>query len=375
MALDKKPPKKEREKAVLFGLIDLYIKTGRPIGSQTLQENGFSYISPATIRNYFAKWEKNGFLSQQHSSGGRVPTTQAFREYVNLVLQKPKKAKKEIEKIAEELKGYDKQIITLLEKSAEKLSEITGGAVFFLTPYFDQDFIQNIKLFALDKEKILVLLITDFGEIKTEMLYTSQNFCPGDLRYIEQFLLWKIGRGPLEKKNATLNKTAQRFYAELMLRQISSYSKKEPLYKTGLSKLIQYAEFNDPFQLTKMLALFEDQSQMEAILKESLKINRLSCWIAEELNMFGQDLPQICIAADTYKIGQTPVGAVAVLLPKRTRYSHLFGILTAFTEKLTKMLSSRVAKLKIPFTPGHLKKSVFEERSILLENKSKTKSY
>ncbi len=374
MPIEKKIPKQERERAVLLGLVDLYIKTGKPVGSQTLQESGFEYLSPATIRNYFAKWEKMGFLSQQHCSGGRIPTTPAFREYVNFALNNPKSSKKEIADLAKHLKLQNKEVTTLLQKSAEKLSEITGGAVFLLTPYFDQDFIQTIKLFTLTSEKLLVLLLTDFGEIKTEILYVNQKLSEKDLKYIEQFLLWKIGKSSLTTKNEKLNKIAQKFYTEIMLRQVTSYNKKEPLYRTGLSKLLKYREFNDPLQLTKMLSLFEDQSQMVSILKESVKINRLTSWIAEELNIFGHDLADIAVIAHTYKIGHLPVGSVAVLVPKRAAYAQLFGIIEAFSEKLSQLLTLSVSKLKIPFGPGHFSSkasSLKESRSILLENKSK----
>ena len=81
------PPKQKlresREKAVLLGLVELYLLTGKPIGSNTLKENGFGHISSATIRNYFAKLEAQGMLKQQHSSGGRTPTPLAYKFYAN----------------------------------------------------------------------------------------------------------------------------------------------------------------------------------------------------------------------------------------------------------------------------------------------------
>ncbi len=49
----KKPAKDQREKGVLLGLVELYLDTGKPIGSNTLRENGFDYLSSATIRNKF----------------------------------------------------------------------------------------------------------------------------------------------------------------------------------------------------------------------------------------------------------------------------------------------------------------------------------
>ena len=77
----RKPPKDQRERQVLFGLIELYLQMGKPIGSNTLREQGFGALSSATIRNYFMKLEDEGLLRQQHSSGGRIPTSAAYKLY------------------------------------------------------------------------------------------------------------------------------------------------------------------------------------------------------------------------------------------------------------------------------------------------------
>ena len=77
----KKTGKTVRERKVLFGLVEHYIKTGKPVGSHALKEAGFEELSSATIRNYFANLEEEGFLNQQHSSGGRIPTNRAYRLY------------------------------------------------------------------------------------------------------------------------------------------------------------------------------------------------------------------------------------------------------------------------------------------------------
>jgi len=77
----KQKQKTAKEQAVLLGLVELYLLTGKPIGSNTLRDSGFHDISSATIRNYFTKLEAKGLLHQQHSSGGRVPTSTAYKLY------------------------------------------------------------------------------------------------------------------------------------------------------------------------------------------------------------------------------------------------------------------------------------------------------
>src|SRR5580698_5023185 len=86
----KKPAKDQRENLILFGLVDLYLQSGKPIGSNTLKENGFDALSSATIRNYFAKLEEEGFVKQQHSSGGRIPTAAAYKAYAQAHFDQPR---------------------------------------------------------------------------------------------------------------------------------------------------------------------------------------------------------------------------------------------------------------------------------------------
>ena len=99
----KKPAKDERERLVLLGLVELYLETGKPVGSSTLREHGFQNLSSATIRNYFAKLEKGGFLKQQHSSGGRIPTEGAYKLYVETL--KPQIKEKDAEGLRKK-KGF-----------------------------------------------------------------------------------------------------------------------------------------------------------------------------------------------------------------------------------------------------------------------------
>ena len=91
----RKPPKDQRERLVLIGLIELYLETGKPVGSNNLRENGFESLSSATIRNYFSKLEEEGFLKQQHSSGGRIPTSLAYQLYAEAHLKSPQVSEKE----------------------------------------------------------------------------------------------------------------------------------------------------------------------------------------------------------------------------------------------------------------------------------------
>src|SRR3954467_2415141 len=75
----------EREREILTSIVDQYISTGEPVGSRTLARLTSEGLSSATIRNVMADLADAGFLEQPHTSAGRVPTSQAYRYYVEQI--------------------------------------------------------------------------------------------------------------------------------------------------------------------------------------------------------------------------------------------------------------------------------------------------
>lgn len=71
----------ERQKGILFSIIEEYAETASPVGSVTLAK--LFDVSPATIRAEMARLESLGLIAQPHTSAGRVPTDAGYRFYVN----------------------------------------------------------------------------------------------------------------------------------------------------------------------------------------------------------------------------------------------------------------------------------------------------
>lgn len=361
----KKLPKADREQAVLFSLIELYLKTGKPIGSHTIQEHGFDSLSSATIRNYFCKLEEAGFLKQQHTSGGRLPTEKALRHYADACLSHGV-IEKEQEALLERIVTKEtKEVATMLHEAADLLSDLTGCAVFISAPRFDQDFIQDVKLVQLSASKILSVLITDFGLIHTETMYLDHPVDLSFLRTCEEYFFWRISKGekPLFRTEIE-TKTAQRIYNEIMVRHVVGYANfpNEEIIRTGLSKLLVYPEFNDATALANSLSLLEDENVMRSLLRETCKKNHLNSWIGDELCPHIPASSDCAIIAIPYHINHVNAGGVALLGPTRLPYRNLFGLCQLFSEKISQALTESLYKYKISFrTPTNNKQ--------LIENK------
>lgn len=370
---NKRLSKKDKETAILLNLVELYIQTGKPIGSNTLKEDAdVDFVSSATIRNYFSKLEKLGYLKQQHSSGGRIPTSFAFRKYVNHCLEELKIDSNDQKLFVKEL-GECKKVTHFLHRAADLLSELCSGCVFLLSPHFEQDFIQEIKLIKLDENTLLGVLITDFGQIKTETISIEKPLTEAEIKLIEKFLLWRISKAPSPHLSEALAKSAQKIYNEVMLRHVANYSSSNEAegYRSGLSKLLLYPEFQDPSVLANTLALFEDFGKIKTLLDESMKLNKLTCWIGEELLGIETNATECSIIAFPYRINHHPVGALAILLPKRTDYPKVFALAELLSNFVSKNLTKCVYKFKIGFQTEQMAKSKRAANSIMLEDKSK----
>ena len=78
----------ERKVAILRALVRHYIRTGEPVGSEALASVSRLGISSATIRNELAALEEMGYLTQPHTSAGRMPTVRGYRYFVNMLDRK-----------------------------------------------------------------------------------------------------------------------------------------------------------------------------------------------------------------------------------------------------------------------------------------------
>lgn len=350
---EKRRSKKEsREHQALIGLVELYLKTGKPVGSSTLKETGFEDLSSATLRNYFAELETQGYLKQPHTSGGRIPTDKAYRFYADHVIDE-----KSIDSHAEsELrtlrKKETKAVSHYLQTASELFSEVTGLATFLSSVRFDQDFILDVKFLGIDATRILCVLITDFGQVLTEILNTPHKLSAFSLKRLESYFQAKLKK---KKENLVLSSEEQEiastFYNEIMVRYLVHYSNfsDEDLYRTGFSKLLNYPEFNDLPTLSSALSLFENSTEMRKLLNDCIRKNHLCYWVGNDLDAYMNVEAKVAAIAIPYRINHIPVGAVAVLGPTRIPYRHLFGMLHYFSEVVSDTLTKSLYKFKLTF--------------------------
>src|SRR3990167_6751234 len=355
-----------------MSLVELYLKTGKPVGSQTLKDSGLDSLSPATLRNYFAKLEELGFLKQQHSSGGRIPTSLAYKAYAEEACQITELEEKDKKALTQNLLKETREVQLYLQKSAEILSDLSKSAIFLSTPRFDQDLVLDIKILSLDVNRILCVFLSDFGTVQSEVLFLDKKLSSFSIKRIEQFFHWKLTGLDKPTLSEEEEKTAILLYNEAMLRYLVNYShfSSADIIKTGFSKMLNYPDFNDASSLANGLSLFENDYTLKSLLSECCQQKKLTFWIGEDLHDFSPLANSCTVLAIPYYIQQTLVGSIALLCPSRTQYKRLFALLKYTSQILSDSLTKSLYKFKISYRQPKAAQLDFNKQTALLSQQN-----
>lgn len=115
----------DRQKALLRAVIEKYIETAEPIGSETVEKEAKLGVSPATIRNEMVRLTALGYLKQPHTSAGRIPTSTGMKFYVDQLMEEKALSLKDEVAIKEELKEETNRFDKLLKHTARVLADQT----------------------------------------------------------------------------------------------------------------------------------------------------------------------------------------------------------------------------------------------------------
>ena len=144
--------------------VDDYIHTAQPITSGGLNAY-FTDISSATLRNELNALESMGYFRQLHTSGGRVPTDLAYREYVNAILENDKLNYKSIKKVLNSYEDRSISLISTLSTLAKRLSRATNYPAVLVQHGLKNLTIVNIQIIPLIQKDALLLIETNAGII------------------------------------------------------------------------------------------------------------------------------------------------------------------------------------------------------------------
>jgi heat-inducible transcriptional repressor len=116
----------QRQIEILRSIIEEYIETADPVGSETIEKKHNLSASPATIRNEMVKLSEYGYLKKPHSSAGRIPTAMGLKFYVRELMKEKDLSTVEEVALKEKVWDYRERMQRFLKESTRSLAEKTN---------------------------------------------------------------------------------------------------------------------------------------------------------------------------------------------------------------------------------------------------------
>jgi heat-inducible transcriptional repressor len=159
----------ERRLEVLRAIVEDYVATEEPVGSKALVERHGLGVSPATVRNDMAALEDEGYITQPHTSAGRVPTDKGYRLFVDRLTTVKPMSVAERRAISTFLDGAV-DLDDVVSRSVRVLSQLTRQVAMVQYPTLSRSTVRHIELVALAPSRLLVVLILSTGRVEQRVV-------------------------------------------------------------------------------------------------------------------------------------------------------------------------------------------------------------
>ena len=160
----------DRKRKILQLVVDDYISTAQPVSSKSLTEKYLKDISSATVRAELAGLEELGFLTQLHTSSGRVPSIDAYKLYVTELMDKGKLSLKEVGVIKEAFKNRADNLETVVQNAVKVISDLTDYTSVGFASHNPEETIVKIDIFRYKVNQALLLIVTENTLIRDKFI-------------------------------------------------------------------------------------------------------------------------------------------------------------------------------------------------------------
>jgi heat-inducible transcriptional repressor len=159
----------ERKLEVLRAIVEDYISTNEPVGSKALSERHRLGVSPATIRNDMAVLEEEGYITQPHTSAGRVPTDKGYRLFVDRLASLKPLSPAERRAIQTFLEGAV-DLDDVLYRTVRLLAQLTQHVAVVQYPSLSRSAVRHLEVVHLAPTRLMLVLITDTGRVEQRVV-------------------------------------------------------------------------------------------------------------------------------------------------------------------------------------------------------------
>jgi heat-inducible transcriptional repressor len=332
----------ERKLAVLRAIVRDYVSTMEPVGSKSLVDRHHLDVSSATIRNDMAVLEEQGYITQPHTSAGRVPTDKGYRLFVDrLAGIKPLSAaeRRAIETFL--ARAYDLDDVVL--RTVRLLAQLTRQVAVVQYPSLTKSAVRHVELVPLADKRLLLVLITDTGRVEQRSVELPETITEASVNELRNLLnacldgqrLTEVAEaiGQLAGRMTTADRPNAAAVFSVILETLVDRNE-ERIVVGGAANLAQ-ADFSQG--LREVLESLEEQVVLMRLLGESVDESAVTVRIGAENPVVG--LRGTSVVTTDYGTGDRALARLGVLGPTRMDYPTAMGAVVAVARYVGKILA------------------------------------
>ena len=331
--------KNKRKREIVLVAVDEYIRSAQPITSGGLNVH-FKDISSATIRNELNALESMGYFKQLHTSGGRVPTALAYKEYVNSLLESDKLDYQSIEKVINQYEDKSVSLISTLSTLAKRLSKATNCPTVLVQHGLKNLTIQNIQIVPLIQKDALLLVETNAGIIDDNISLDPNIDRPACLEasdYLtKHFKGQTIGFMIDNMNDVCLKAGAQIIQFKELIESVaeslvSVIKTRCDVTNENPTKMLDSISKNELAEAKSVFEFLEDQEQVIDVVKQDT--NELNFTIGDDSSKLKGGM----MMSAPIVINGVSIASLALVGPKRIDYANVAAALKFIVNQIDNM--------------------------------------
>lgn len=343
----------ERRRRILKVAIAEHISTGWPVSSDVIARKGVS-ASPATIRNEMVALEDEGYLTQPHTSAGRIPTDNGYRLYVESMMGSVRLSMNEQRLIRHQFHQVQADIEEWTRLAAAILARIAHNAAIVTLPKPLESRFRHLELVSLHDFLALMILVLREAKLKQHVLALDEAATQEELSRAARSLTSAFSGltgSEISDAQPSLSPLEERVAkATARILQAEEDEPYEEPWVDGLRHMLGQPEFASGEKLEPLVELLEQRSRLKLLLPQVLTGEGVQVVIGKENT---QDFMQDCTVIITrYGIPGEVGGALGVMGPTRMQYNRAIPTVLFLSSLMSEMVSELYGQTPEGCVPG-----------------------
>jgi len=334
-----------RQREILTAIVETFIATGEPVGSRILSRSNREGLSAATIRNVMADLSDAGYLEQPHTSAGRIPTTEAYRYYVEQITGKAHLSREDENIIHDQLSGIT-DVEEFMERTSRVLSLVSRNVGVTVATTGPKNALEHVYFSRLGDQKVLAVVVTRSGLVRDRVLRLDLPQSDLDLaaRYVnENFRGWTMEdmraelQHRIEQERSEYDRLMQSLEQLYRRGALEAEPGAEAVFVEGTSNLV--ASEQDRQRLQEMLKTLEEKGKVVRLLSAYLDVKQEAVRVVIGLDEALPSMSNFVLIGAPARVGDEVMGSLAVIGPTRIDYQHTMTAVSYIARLFDKLLN------------------------------------